>query len=330
MSERLIVWTLSACNARFDGVDVLADLLSRAHARGAMFGHWQLTGEWGLEFDEGANPLSIHTVIGGDLTVERDGKPPERVRQGDLIVIRGGRTRFVSTPGAPAMSLTRAQAAGPVPGTSRTFALGPDSHGSCTEILCGAYRFEGGLCTTLLTSLPDLAVVSSAGDRRLGALITLLADEIRATEPGQQTVLDRLIDLLLVATLRALWTRGDTSAPQWYSALADPVAGAALRAMHADPARAWTVADLAAEAKLSRAAFARRFTTVTGVPPLSYLTTWRMTLAKEALASSPASLAAIAGQVGYADEFSFATAFKREVGEAPGRFRARVDAADRA
>lgn len=304
-------------------MDVLADLLARAHARGAAFGHWQLTGTWGLEFEDGGMPVSIHTVLGGELTIERDGRPSVRVRQGDLVLVRGGACRFVSEPGAPVMALAEAVMSGPVPGTSRTFAIGTDD-GTRSEIICGAYRFDGGLCTSLLDSLPDFAVIPSAGDRRLGALVTLLTDEVRATEPGQQTVLDRLIDLLLVSTLRALWTTGQVDAPDWYRALADPAAGPALRALHAEPARAWTVADLAAEANLSRAAFARRFGAATGVPPLAYLTTWRMTLAKEALAGGDAPLAAVAQDVGYADEFSFATAFKREVGEPPGRFRARL------
>ncbi|MDQ8045811.1 MAG: AraC family transcriptional regulator [Solirubrobacteraceae bacterium] len=305
-------------------MDVLADLLARAHARGAAFGHWRLAGTWGLRFEDGDMPVSIHTVLGGELTIERDGHPPTRVRQGDLILVRGGAYRFVHKPGAPVMELAEAVAAGPVPGTSRTFAIGAGEEGPRTEIVCGAYRFEGGLCTTLLQSLPEFAVIPSAGDRRLGALVTLLTDEVRATEPGQQTVLDRLLDLLLVSTLRALWTSGAVPAPDWYLALADPAAGPALRALHAEPARAWTVADLAAEANLSRAAFARRFGAVTGVPPLTYLTTWRMTLAKEALLTGSAPLAAVAQDVGYADEFSFATAFKREVGEPPGRFRARL------
>jgi AraC-like DNA-binding protein len=307
-------------------MDVLADLLARARARGALFGHWQLRGTWGLEFEDDL-PLSLHTVLVGELVVECDGAVVARARQGDILLVRQrGKYRFLHEPGAPIANLSDVLAAGPVPGSTRTYAVGT-GEGARTEVMCGAYRFDGGICTSLLESLPDFAVVSSATDRRLATLLTFLADEVRTAEPGQQTVLDRLIDLLLVSALRALWTTEDADAPEWFTALADPAAGPALRALHANPARAWTVAELAAEANLSRAAFARRFAAATGVPPLSYLTTWRMTLAKEALAAGTSTLAVVAQDVGYADEFSFATAFKREVGEPPGRFRDRLLAA---
>jgi AraC-like DNA-binding protein len=91
--------------------------------------------------------------------------------------------------------------------------------------------------------------------------------------------------------------------------------------MHRDPARPWTVASLAAEAGLSRAPFARRFTALLGRPPLTYLTWWRMTTAARLLRESDAPLAAIAAEVGYGSEFAFAAAFKRRHGVAPGRFR---------
>ena len=105
-------------------MDVLSDLLSRAHARGAMFGRWRLSGPWGLEFDDGALPLSLHTVLAGELTCERDGAPIVRARQGDLLLIPGGRYRFVHQPGAPAQPVAEAMAHGPLPGTARSYSAG--------------------------------------------------------------------------------------------------------------------------------------------------------------------------------------------------------------
>lgn len=323
MSQRLTVWTFGQHAGMLGDVDVLADLLTRARARGAIFGHWRLGGDWGLAFDDGDMPLSLHAVMAGELHCERDDGRTVRVRQGDLLLVRGGRYRFVREPGAPTRTLAEVLAAGPERGSARTFVVGD---GADTELLCGAYAFEGGLCASLLEALDDLVVVPSAGDRRLGALLALLAEEVRCSEPGQQTVLDRLLDLLLVCALRAHWGVAGTASPSWFRALGDPAAGPALRALHAAPTRAWTVAELAAESGHSRAALARRFAAATGLPPLAYLTRWRMELAKEALHRSDATLAAVAREVGYADEFSFATAFKREVGEAPGRFRARANA----
>ena len=109
----------------------------------------------------------------------------------------------------------------------------------------------------------------------------------------------------------------------WAGVPQDPAVGAALRALPGEPAHPWTVEELAAVASLSRAALAKRFTAEVGVPPMTYLTQWRMGLARQALSEDGATLAAVAGQIGYASEYAFAAAFKREVGESPGRWRAR-------
>jgi AraC-like DNA-binding protein len=116
--------------------------------------------------------------------------------------------------------------------------------------------------------------------------------------------------------------RGRGRATGWAAALHDPPTIAALRAMHRDPARPWTVATLAAEAGLSRAPFARRFTALLGQPPLTYLTWWRMTTAARLLQRSDAPLRAGAARIGYASESAFANTFKRQYGTAPGRYRA--------
>jgi AraC-like DNA-binding protein len=134
-------------------------------------------------------------------------------------------------------------------------------------------------------------------------------------------VVPALLDTVLVYLLRQWYdSRPDTGAG-WAAALRDPVVGAALRAMHEDPGRPWTVASLAAYAGRSRAPFARRFTALAGRPPLGYLTWWRMTLAARLLRESDATVAAIAHRVGYGSEFAFATAFRRHHGCAPGRYR---------
>jgi AraC-like DNA-binding protein len=308
-------------------VDVLSDLLSRAHARGALFGHWRLSGSWGLEFDDGALPLSLHTVLAGELTCERDGAPVVRARQGDLLLIPGGRYRFAHQPGAPGRPVAEALARGPVAGTVRTYSAGgpPASQaardGHDAELVCGAYTFDGGLCSSVLAALPSVTVVPSAGNGRLNTLLSLLAEEVASGEPGQQTVLDKLLDLLLVSALRAHWAAPGAAPPRWFSALGDPIAGPALRALHEAPARQWTVADLAAKAGVSRATLARRFAATTGLPPIAYLTRWRMELVKEALRSPQATLVSIARDVGYTDEFALAAAFKREVGIPPGQYR---------
>ena len=155
-------------------------------------------------------------------------------------------------------------------------------------------------------------------------LIDFLAEQISSDEPGQAAMLDRLLDLVLIAVLRWWFTEQRPDTPGWYRAHADPAIGRALRLMHQEPATAWTVARLGTETGLSRAAFARRFTDLVGEPPMAYLTSWRMSIAADLLAEPEATLAAVARKVGYGTPFAFSTAFKREHRVSPQRFRAGV------
>jgi AraC-like DNA-binding protein len=302
------------------GVDVLADLLTRARARGSLFARSTLRAPWGLELEDGSVPLSVHAVLAGELWAEVDGLAPHRFLQGDLLLVRSDAPyRFVHTPRAPVRPLADLVAAGD---GSRVHVVG--DAGPETVLLCGAYTFEGFVCDGLLAALPPLVPLpaAAASPGPLRSAVTLLADELGHEAPGQQTVLDRLLDLVLVYALRSWFSRPDSRAPGWFRALDDPAIGPAIRAIHAQPAHAWTVAELSSRAGLSRAAFARRFSGATGTSPLAYLTGWRMTLAREALLRPGVTLAEVAQEVGYAGEFAFAAAFKREVGEAPGRWRA--------
>ena len=155
----------------------------------------------------------------------------------------------------------------------------------------------------------------------------LLAREMLRDDPGQQALLDRLLDVALVQILREHLSSCAGDAPGWFRAASDARIDAALSALHADPAHQWTVAELAEHALMSRSAFARHFTEIVGVAPLTYLSDWRMALARERLRDDGAGLAAVGRSLGYASEFSFAAAFKRHHGMAPGRWRARARAA---
>jgi AraC-like DNA-binding protein len=152
-------------------------------------------------------------------------------------------------------------------------------------------------------------------------LIPLLADEIVKDEPGQEAVLDRLLDLLLIAVLRAWFARPGTDAPRWYRAYGDPVVGRALRLLHHSPAHPWTVAELAAAANVSRASLARRFNELVGEPPMAFLTSWRLAVAADLLREPGATVGAVASRVGYGSPFALSTAFKRVRGVSPRQYR---------
>jgi AraC-like DNA-binding protein len=196
---------------------------------------------------------------------------------------------------------------------------------AATTMLCGAYLLDRSRAHPLLSNLPDVIHLPARVGRHPGlrAAVDLLGGELEEPQPGGDAMMCALLDVLLLRILRAWFDQqsADGDATGWAAALRDPAVAAALRAIHSDPGRQWTVGELAAQAELSRAAFARRFAGLVGQPPLAYLTWWRMTLAARFLRDGDATLAAVARKVGYTSEFAFAHAFKREYGLAPGGFR---------
>ena len=299
-------------------MDVLTDLLQRSRARGAAFSRSTLHGDWGVEFPSDGT-LAVHAIVDGEMYAWLDDPArPTRVLGGDVLLLRARPHHLASTPGGPTTPFADLVGDGPV---ALRIRRGAPPDGPAAEFCCGAYLFEGDLSRPLLDALPDLVRLRPPAGSPLRMTVDLLVAEMAGDGLGQQALLDRLLDVALVQALR-LWISQTDRAPGWCRAADEPGLGAALRALHADPTRAWTVGDLAAVAALSRSSFARRFTDVVGTPPLEYLTDWRIALAKERLRDTDDGLAAIAAAVGYGSEFSFATAFKRRVGTAPGRWRA--------
>jgi AraC-like DNA-binding protein len=188
--------------------------------------------------------------------------------------------------------------------------------------LCGAYVLSGDIGRGLLEALPQVLTMAAAADDPLHDVIGLLSSELAASAPGQQTVLDRLLDVLLVLAIRVCFKRSE-HAPRWYQASADPRLGPALSVIHADAGHPWTVPELAALSGLSRAAFARIFQLALGQAPMQYLSEWRMTLARDHLRAGGLTLAQIGARTGYASPYTFAAAFRRHHGVPPGQWRQR-------
>ena len=196
--------------------------------------------------------------------------------------------------------------------------------GDCTRFVCGFLACDRRLCRPLLDALPRILRVP-VGDGPAGAWVmsTLRrgAEESLAPRPGAQAVLAKLSELVFVEAIR----RYIESLPQeqrgWFSGLRDPHVGRALALMHAQPARAWTVEELAREVAASRSVLAERFVGLIGEPPMQYLTRWRLALAAQDLGSGNDPLGRIAAQVGYESEAAFNRAFKREFGMPPAAWR---------
>jgi AraC-like DNA-binding protein len=258
----------------------------------------------------------VHAVIEGRIWLWLDDpRSSLELAPGDVALVRGGPDHFIAhQPGAACLPPERFLAR-----------QANDRHASADRanvFLCGAYVLSGDVGRGLLEALPPVLTLSAAADDPLHDVIGLLSSELAASAPGQQTVLDRLLDVLLVLAIRACFQRSE-HAPRWYQASADPRLGPALSAMHADAAHAWTVPELAAISGLSRAAFARIFQLALGQPPMQYLTDWRMTLARDHLRAGELTLAQIGARTGYASPYAFAAAFRRHHGVPPGQWRQR-------
>lgn len=203
--------------------------------------------------------------------------------------------------------------------------VGHARHTTPAITLCGGYQLDPARAHPLLHDLPDLIHLPARPGQRaeLSATVELLAAEAERPRLGTDTLVPALLETLLHYILRAWFEESPERevGAGWAAALADPAVSAALHAVHREPDRPWTVAILAAEAGLSRAGFARRFTATVGQPPLAYLTWWRMTTAARLLRGTDLPLGQIAAKTGYTSEFAFAHAFKREYGTAPGRYR---------
>jgi AraC-like DNA-binding protein len=281
---------------------------------------------WSLRIQDEA-PLTVVAVVRGDAWIRFDGDEPQVLHPGAVAVVRGPDPYLVADDPAtpPQVVIHPGQRCATPDGVSMEEAMdlgvrtwGNDLNGS-SIMLVGTYQGGGEISRRLLDALPTLIVLRE-GEWDC-PVVSLLADEIVKDEPGQEVVLDRLLDLLVIAVLRAWFTRAGTDAPNWYRAHGDPIVGRALRVLHNNPAHPWTVASVAAEVGVSRATLARRFTELLGEPPLAYLTGWRLALAADLLLEPTATVSAVARQVGYGSPFTFSTAFKRVYGVSPQAHR---------
>jgi AraC-like DNA-binding protein len=291
-------------------VDILADELAQARARGAVFSVLDRRAPWGLEFS-GTRPLTAHLLLAGEGSLELSDAKPVRLSARDVALVRRGTPyRLVSGPGAAVEPIAQARR------------RGSDAGVADAVILCGAYVLEGGIGKALLSALPRVVVIPAA---RLvpahAAAIELLAGEAAAEGIGQQTLLDRLLDVNLVYALRTWWSQPEAEPPGWYRAAADQHLRRVLEAVHTDPASPWLVPEMARLAGMSRATFSAHFTATVGQSPARYLTALRMQRAEDALVRTDAPLARIAAEAGYRNEYAFATAFRRHHGTPPGRWR---------
>ncbi|HEU4669214.1 MAG TPA: AraC family transcriptional regulator [Dyella sp.] len=275
-------------------------------------------GRWHVQRSDAGEPFYC-VVLEGGCRVGVEGHPPIALAAGDFLLVPAAWGVAMSSLEPPPEGTRTA----PVAQGDGLYRIGEADEPADLRMLVGHCHFDSPDAGLLVSLLPRLVHVR--GERRLALLVKLLGEESRTQRPAREVVLSRLLEVLLIEALRS--TAGTAASPGLVRGLADERLGMAIRAMHAQPTRGWTVAELAKEAALSRSAFFERFNRTVGVAPMAYLLAWRMALAKHLLRRREGRVADVAERVGYSSTSTFSLAFTRHVGVTPSRYAREQSAA---
>lgn len=269
-------------------------------------------GRWGVRYSEFGQP-GFCAVIEGRCLLTLQGEAPVVLEEGDFVLL----------PATPAFTMSGFEPIALAPLDPRAVPTPTQEvrHGRAegppdVRLFGGHFTFGSPDAALLVALLP--AMIHVRGVPRLSLLVRLVGEEAGDEAIGRDLVLARLVEILLIEALRA--APRDDASPSLLRGLADPRIALALRRMHGDAERPWTVAELAHETGMSRSAFFDRFARIVGIRPMEYLLAWRMAVAKDLLRGGHIALDEVARRVGYGSASTFSTAFSRHVGQPPGRF----------
>ncbi|MEW8659064.1 MAG: AraC family transcriptional regulator [Candidatus Thiodiazotropha endolucinida] len=313
-------------------MDALSDVMSAVRLTSNVFldarfgAPWCIASQIGPEdcLPYGPMPAQIiayHFVVDGHLFLQLDGEDPIEVVAGEVILMpRNDRHALGSAPGLkPAVIDHLIQP----PNGDTPAVLSVGGGGEETHVICGYMGCELP-DNPLLAALPRVLRINTI-DNVAGAWISesfrRAVEEFSTGGVGSTTVLSKLAELLFVEAVRRYLATLPDEQTGWLAGLRDAKVGKALAILHTQPAHAWTTDELASAVSMSRSAFAERFAMLVGIPPMRYLTHWRLQLAAVRLRESPRAIAQIAFEVGYESEAAFSRAFKNTFGITPGDWR---------
>ena len=329
MTDRPPLWTERAIwRTLRPMLDLLSDILTRLSFEGTLYFRTSFTEPWGVRVPAFSNVARFHYAHRGDALIRVEGlSEPVSVAQGDLVIIPHGAGHTLSCrhSGPEAVLplddvLERSGFSG-----HGTLVWGGNGSTQDTQLICGHFALAEGSRHIILDRLPPVIHLRGYGDDLgpwLDATLRVIGAEAGQARLGSDLIALKMSEAIFAQAIRAHIEQSPQN-EQGIAGFADPNIGRALTAFHRQPASDWTVGTLAREAGLSRTGFAERFTSRIGVTPMSYVTSWRMQIARDALAKDGLSVAETAVLTGYASESSFSRVFKKEIGQSPAAFRSR-------
>ncbi|MEV3904957.1 AraC family transcriptional regulator [Mycobacterium sp. NPDC050551] len=275
-------------------------------------------GSWGVRKPRYGDP-AFCVMLQGTCVLEADGLDAIDLHDGDFLLL----------PETPGFTLSASRGVEPVPTPldhGRRTRHGGASEPVTMRMLGGYFRVDPTNGPLLVPLLPPAVLVrrDEPGSARLSRIVELIAEEADGESPCRETILQRLVEVLLMEAIRIAPTPVDGEQRGLIAGLSDSVLAPALTQLHADLARGWTVQHLARAASVSRAVFAQRFADIVGMPPMQYVLQWRLATARELLRSGRLSTAQIAQRVGYQSPTAFSTAFARHTGCTPTEYARRM------
>jgi AraC-like DNA-binding protein len=307
--------------ASLERPDALTDVLDMLKPRGRVFCCSEVSAPWAMSIPGDGN-VRFHVIERGGAWLKMEGaKQVMPLASGDLVIVPHGKGHILAdspkTKPIPIIRLVKGK-------TDTNILLRHGGGGAQTLMTCCTFQFVSGDYNPLLAVLPPLLHIPSGReqlDEWLDPTLKMLAYEARHPRPGSETLIARLIDIILVQAVRLWLEEQPHSHGGWLGALRDPQIGPALGLMHREPQRDWSVSSLAREVAMSRSIFSAKFSSLVGEPPLTYLTHWRLWQASKLLSDGNVSVSETALRVGYDSEAAFSRAFKRHFGHSPLAYR---------
>ncbi|SMF58372.1 AraC-type DNA-binding protein [Xaviernesmea oryzae] len=298
-------------------MDPLSEVLSLLKPRSYLSAGFDAGGEWAIEFSNQHDTIKCYAVLSGGCWLAVEGvADPVQLAEGDCFVLPSGRPFRLASD----MAIQPVDAKTIFP-PARPGGVVRVNDGGGLFLAGSRFAVAGSHAGLLLGMLPPIVHIRKESEQAaLRWSVERMMEEMRESEPGGFLIAQHLAHMMLVQALRMHLSDGVNGSSRWFAALADKQIGAAIRAMHADPAFRWTLQELAERAGMSRSTFALRFKETTGDTPMEYLSRWRMLLAADKLENSGESIARIAITLGYESESAFSTAFKRVMGSSPRQF----------